>query len=225
MPSCCSRNAPCVTSPMASATVETVNDRPKACTSSSLSSRRACKKGTAGMTKTPVAPVIAPVRNPMMGHNQRSRRGGTHSAGESNAYPAYTINALPSPSPDHNGLTRTSSAEPATVPTTIPTIIGHSRPSRRVVAGPASSCQTFVTKEVITSVAAASAGGITVPSNPMATVGRPMPVMPLTKPAPRKVKVSSQRRKISFITTLESNGSLGTMRLYGLSLRIFRRLK
>ena len=71
----------------------------------------------------------------------------------------------------------------ATVPATMPAIISHRRLTSARTLGPANSCQTFVTNDGNSSIAAACAGSISVPSTPMATVGRPMPVTPLTKPA------------------------------------------
>src|SRR5690606_25123594 len=69
------------------------------------------------------------------------------------------------------------------------------RRNNRAVAGPDTSCQTLVTNDGITRIAAAATGGITVPSNPIATVGKPIPVTPLTIPATRNVNVN-ERKKI-----------------------------
>ena len=59
---------------IASASVDTVNDKPSACTSSSLSNPIACRYGTAGMTKTPVAAVMMPVVAPTVGPSHLSWR-------------------------------------------------------------------------------------------------------------------------------------------------------
>ncbi|MFC7608316.1 hypothetical protein [Teichococcus aestuarii] len=75
------RQRPVPASPAASARVETVKDRPSACTMSSRPSPSAPRKGTAGMTNTPVAPVTAPVASPTSGAAQGSARSGTRSAG------------------------------------------------------------------------------------------------------------------------------------------------
>jgi hypothetical protein len=69
------------------------------------------------------------------------------------------------------------------VPAAIPASIGHRRRARSPAAGPAASCQTFVTSEGTTSSAAASRGAIIIPSRPTATVGNPSPTTPLTRPA------------------------------------------
>jgi len=53
----------------------------------------------------------------------------------------------------------------------------------------------LVTNDGITSIAAAAAGAMPMPSRPMATVGNPMPVTPLTSPAARKVSVNMSRKK------------------------------
>ena len=50
------------------------------------------------MKNTPVPPVIASVTSPTMGNSQRLACGDTDKGSERNAYPAYTINGLPSPS-------------------------------------------------------------------------------------------------------------------------------
>lgn len=73
------------------------------------------------------------------------------------------------------------------VPSKIASIMVASRRTRAVSRGPASSCQIFVTREGMMSNTAAVAGGIATLSTPMATVGRPMPTTPLSKPAAMKV--------------------------------------
>src|SRR5664280_300629 len=65
-------NAPTKTRFIVSANVDTVNDNPRAWTSSSFSSPMACRYGTAGMTKTPVAAVISPVTAPTIGPSHGS---------------------------------------------------------------------------------------------------------------------------------------------------------
>jgi len=79
--------------------------------------------------------------------------------------------------------------------------MGHKRRDKRAIADPESNCQTLVTKEGITTIAAAAAGGITVPNKPIATVGNPIPVTPLAKPATKNVNVNDRKKtKDSFIT-------------------------
>ena len=97
------------------------------------------------------------------------------------------MSAAPRPAVVHLTLSLASSRAPAIVPAMIPAIISHSR--RRIDAklGPENSCQTLVMKEGTISSEAAATGGMTVPSRPMASVGRPIPAMPLTIPASRKV--------------------------------------
>ena len=88
-----------------------------------------------------------------------------------------------------------SSMPPMRVPAAIPTSIGHRRRASAPAAGPAASCQTFVTSEGTTNKAAASRGAIIIPNKPTATVGKPSPTTPLTRPAStntRKIKVSSE---------------------------------
>ncbi|MNW11360.1 hypothetical protein D3C71_2088010 [compost metagenome] len=70
-----------------------------------------------------------------------------------------------------------------TVPATISSIISHRRLIISLTEGPVKSCSIFVTKEGITSNAAAIGSGINMPSSPIATVGSPIPVTPFTKPA------------------------------------------
>src|SRR5581483_1863556 len=81
---------------------------------------------------------------------------------------------------------------PAQVPRQIPASMGQSRRDRRRRPGPATACQTLVTSDGTTRSAAACAGAISKPSSPIATVGRPRPITPLTKPASRKTpKISA----------------------------------
>jgi hypothetical protein len=95
--------------------------------------------------------------------------------------------ATPSAPAAWSAFPSTSNPAPAAahVPMWMPNSIGQSRRSSVIKLGPAASCQTLVTNDGTTSNAAASAGGMTRPSKPMATVGRPRPMTPLTKPAIR----------------------------------------
>jgi hypothetical protein len=67
--------APPICSPAANANVETVNEMPIAWISWSLLQRSACRYGTTGITKTPVAAVTSPVAAPTMGPMTRSLDG------------------------------------------------------------------------------------------------------------------------------------------------------
>src|SRR3954447_8079914 len=80
---------------------------------------------------------------------------------------------------------------PASVPATTPAIMGQSRRASAPKRGPVASCQTLVTNEGTIRSEAAGAGAITVLSSPIATVGRPSPITPLTKPASRNVSVAT----------------------------------
>ncbi|MNL40878.1 hypothetical protein D3C87_1632560 [compost metagenome] len=73
------------------------------------------------------------------------------------------------------------------VPAAMAIIIGQSRATIALKSGPASNCQILVMKEGRMSSPAATTGGMKRPSTPMATVGSPMPVTPLTMPATVKV--------------------------------------
>jgi len=77
---------------------------------------------------------------------------------------------------------------PAAVPAHTATIIVEKRLSSATKLGPAANCHTFVTSEGTTSSAAAWTGGMTRASRPIATVGKPIPMTPLTMPASRKVQ-------------------------------------
>ena len=76
-----------------------------------------------------------------------------------------------------------SSEEAAAVPANRSNIIRHRRWIICLTEGPVQSWSTFVTKEGITSSAAATGRGMNKLINPIATVGRPIPVTPFTKPA------------------------------------------
>ncbi len=75
-----------------------------------------------------------------------------------------------------------------TVASAAASCMGHSRRSRATSRGPAASCQTLVTKEGRIKTVAASDGGINSVRNPIATVGNPMPIAPLTNPARTKTR-------------------------------------
>src|SRR5689334_1342798 len=79
------------------------------------------------------------------------------------------------------------------VPTQIPTSMGHKRRTSSQKLPPTRACQMFVTKDGTTRMAAACAGGISKPSSPMDTVGKPSPMVPLTKPAKRKLPAVAKR--------------------------------
>jgi len=72
---------------------------------------------------------------------------------------------------------------PTKVPTQTASIMPENRRASFASCAPASSCQTLVTNDGITRIATAETGAITRLSSPIATVGRPMPTTPLTKPA------------------------------------------
>jgi hypothetical protein len=81
------------------------------------------------------------------------------------------------------------------VPTQIPTSMGHRRRTSAATPPPANACQTFVTSDGTTRIAAACAGDISNPSKPMDTVGKPSPMAPLTKPANRKTAAVTASNK------------------------------
>ncbi len=83
---------------------------------------------------------------------------------------------------------------PTSVPMKIMLSIGHSRFSKGRRLPPAASCQTLVNVDGMISNAAACAGSMASPSNPIATVGKPRPITPLTVPASRKVPITSAER-------------------------------
>src|ERR1700693_1437747 len=86
----------------------------------------------------------------------------------------------------HSVLALVRSHDPATVPTTIPSNTSHSLDTRATKLGPVNNCQMLVTNDGTISSEAAVTGGMTAPRTPMATVGRPIPVTPLTMPAKKK---------------------------------------
>ncbi|MNN79806.1 hypothetical protein D3C81_1964820 [compost metagenome] len=69
----------------------------------------------------------------------------------------------------------------------IASIIGHNRLTSAAEFGPAIICQTLVVKDGTSSRLAAASGEMRLPSTPIASVGKPMPVMPLTIPAAKNV--------------------------------------
>ena len=85
------------------------------------------------------------------------------------------------------------SPDPAAVPTATASIMPPKRRSSAPKRGPDRSCHTFVTSEGTSSRAAASAGAMAAPRSPIATVGRPRPMTPLTSPAKRNVAAMSWR--------------------------------
>jgi hypothetical protein len=87
--------------------------------------------------------------------------------------------------------TRTSSAAEPSVTTTTASIIGHSRRTMWPSDGPDSSCHALVTKVGMNSIDAAATGDSVLPSRPIATVGNPIPVTPLTTPASTNTTTSS----------------------------------
>jgi hypothetical protein len=89
--------------------------------------------------------------------------------------------------PVHFVLAFVKSRAPAIVPNTIPSIINQSRDISATKLGPVTNCQTFVTKEGRSSREAAVTGGMKALRTPIETVGKPIPVTPLTIPARTKV--------------------------------------
>jgi hypothetical protein len=79
------------------------------------------------------------------------------------------------------------SDDPAMVPTTMPSIMSHNLLISETKSGPVKSCQKLVTKDGMIKSDAALTGDMTTPRIPMATVGNPIPVTPLTPPAKKKV--------------------------------------
>jgi hypothetical protein len=70
----------------------------------------------------------------------------------------------------------------------MPISIGHIRRTSASRSPPTANCQILVTSDGTTRIAAACAGVISSPSRPIATVGSPSPITPLTKPASRKAR-------------------------------------
>jgi hypothetical protein len=131
-------------------------------------------------------PVSTPVTTPTADDATPSQCDGTLNFGSNSANKAYIANTAPNATEGQHDAPVVKNQMPKAVPMHTAIII---RPSRRAtahLAGPAANCQTLVTNEGITSNAAACTGAITRPNAPMATVGKPMPTMPLTYPAERK---------------------------------------
>ena len=177
--------------------VDAVNARPSACTSASRARPSPCRYGTAGMTNTPVAAVTSPVAAPATGPSQASCRAGTRSCSENSPASAYSISATPSATTAQAPLSAGSRAPPARVPAMTAASMGHRRRSRARRPGPAASCHRFVTSDGTIKRAAACTGGMTRLSVPMATVGKPSPTTPLTKPATRKLAPTASRNDVS----------------------------
>lgn len=100
------------------------------------------------------------------------------------------ISATPNAGAAHRVFSFTINVDPAIVPITTAIIIGQSLLINETKLGPAINCQTFVTKEGMSKSAAAAIGDMIAPRTPMATVGNPMPVTPLTIPAKKNVTVT-----------------------------------
>ncbi len=96
------------------------------------------------------------------------------------------MSAVPKPTVVQRVLALVRSVDSPSVPITMPSIISHNLDSRAAKLGPANSCQTFVARDGIISTEAAVTGGMNAPSAPIATVGSPIPVTPLTTPARMK---------------------------------------
>ncbi len=75
---------------------------------------------------------------------------------------------------------------PISVPIVSPASSGHRRRSNGPNDGPSHNCHTLVMNDGTSSRLAAADGGIASVSSPIAIVGSPRPIMPLTAPASRK---------------------------------------
>ena len=93
---------------------------------------------------------------------------------------------------DQSGLILDSSIVDNAVANAMAVIIGQKRRITRCSEGPVNSCQRLVTSEGMMRIAAAVTGDMKLPSKPMATVGKPIPVTPLTRPADRKMAVNAK---------------------------------
>src|SRR5208283_1239239 len=82
---------------------------------------------------------------------------------------------------------------PGVLPTPMPTSIGQNRRNSTRSFRPPSACHTLVLKFGTTSNPAAWPGAITRVKRPVATVGSPMPIKPLTKPANRNDPNATRR--------------------------------
>ena len=74
--------------------------------------------------------------------------------------------------------------------------VGQSRRISGMNEGPNQPCQMLVSSAGMTISAAASPGDMIRLSRPIATVGRPWPSTPLTKPASTKAKPATAMRKL-----------------------------
>jgi hypothetical protein len=75
----------------------------------------------------------------------------------------------------------------------MPASSGHIRCTSLNIPPPTTACQILVTSDDTTGIAAAWIGVISRPSKPIDTVGKPMPITPLTKPAGRKTPAVAAR--------------------------------
>src|SRR5436190_24276074 len=90
----------------------------------------------------------------------------------------------------------------ANVPTNTPTIMPAKRRKSLPSDGPAAICQMLVARAGITIRVAACAGGMTMLSRPITTVGRQMPIASLTKPAKRNAVAMKTSGTAPSATTL-----------------------
>ena len=109
------------------ATVETVNDNPRAWTNSSLEKPSALRYGTAGTTNTPVAPVSTPVIAPTTGDSSRSAVAGTERRGRKSASSAYAASTPPRATDGHRDEPEVKRPIPTPVPRHTQSIMGSSR--------------------------------------------------------------------------------------------------
>jgi hypothetical protein len=75
----------------------------------------------------------------------------------------------------------------------MPASSGHIRRTSSNIPPPTAACQILVISDGTTGIAAAWIGLISSPSKPIDTVGKPMPITPLTKPASRKAPAVAAR--------------------------------
>ena len=118
----------------------------------------------------------------------------TRSVGRNNPLKAYNTSAAPKARTTHCPPSMPSHRVPAPVPKKIASSIGHSLRSSARRCPPNASCQRLVRVDGMISRAAACTGAIARPSKPMAIVGRPRPITPLTVPATRNVPITSNDR-------------------------------
>lgn len=96
----------------------------------------------------------------------------------------------------------------AHVPRQMPANIGHRRRRISRMPGPSSICQTLVTIEGTTRMAAACEVGMASASRPIEMVGSPKPITPFTKPARRKVATTSDRVRARVWDSMRASRSL-----------------